>query len=77
LALSTWDVPERARLLGVLVDAVADVGAQAPSDLPAGPPFFRFADDIEFRHLLDNAGLVDVEVHTTTFVQLYANGDEL
>ena len=77
LALSTWDVPERARLLGVLVDAVADVGAQARSDLPSGPPFFRFADDTEFKHLLVNARLVDVEVRTTSFVQRYPNSDEL
>ena len=53
LALSTWDVPERGRLLGVLVDAVDDVGVQPTADVPAGPPIFRFADDGEFARLLD------------------------
>ena len=46
------------------------------SDLPSGPPFFRFADDTVFKHLLENARLVDVEVLTVSFVQRYANGDE-
>ena len=27
LALTAWDVPERARFLGVFLDAVADAGA--------------------------------------------------
>ena len=36
-ALSTWDAPERTRLLGVLVDALAEVGAQPPADTGAAP----------------------------------------
>ena len=35
LALSTWDVPERARLLGVLVEAVAEAGGQPTTGRPA------------------------------------------
>ncbi len=77
VALSTWDVPERARLLGVLVDALADVGAQPPADLPAGPPFFRFADDTEFAALLSDAGLIDVEVQRVSFIHSFASGDDL
>lgn len=77
LALSTWDVPERARLLGVLVDAAAEVEAQLPADIPAGPPFFRFSDDAEFSRLLGGAGLTDVDVQTVTFVHHQASGDEL
>ncbi|HEX6150016.1 class I SAM-dependent methyltransferase [Nocardioides sp.] len=77
VALSTWDVPERARLLGVLVDALADVGAEPPADLPVGPPFFRFADDSEFAALLSDAGLVDVEVQTVGFTQGFASDDHL
>jgi SAM-dependent methyltransferase len=77
VALTTWDVPERARLLGVLVDAVADVGVQPPPDLPAGPPFFRFADDSEFARLLTDAGLAEVDVQTVAFTQRYASGDEM
>ena len=36
VALTVWDVPERARFLGVLVEAVAAVGAGPPQDLPSG-----------------------------------------
>jgi SAM-dependent methyltransferase len=77
LALSTWDVPERARLLGVLVDAAAEVGAQLPADIPAGPPFFRFSDEAEFVRLLCDAGLSDVDVQTVAFTHRLASGDEL
>src|SRR5262249_6568259 len=77
LALSTWDVPERARLLGVFVDAVAEVGAQPPADVPAGPPFFRFSDEAEFGRLLRDAGLSDVTVRTGAVTHRVASGDEL
>jgi SAM-dependent methyltransferase len=77
LALSTWDVPERARLLGVLVDAAAEVGAQLPADIPPGPPFFRFSDEAEFALLFRNAGLSDVHVQTVAFTHRVASGDEL
>jgi SAM-dependent methyltransferase len=77
LALSTWDLPERARLLGVLVDAVAEVGAQPTADVPAGPPIFRFADEGEFARLLAGAGLGDVDVQTVSFTHRSASSDEL
>jgi 2-polyprenyl-3-methyl-5-hydroxy-6-metoxy-1,4-benzoquinol methylase len=77
LALSTWDLPEHARLLGVLVDAVAEVAAQPPAHLPSGPPIFRFADEGEFARLLGEAGLSDVDVQTLAFTQRFTSGDEL
>jgi SAM-dependent methyltransferase len=77
LALSTWDVPERARLLGVFVDAVAEVGAQPPPYIPAGPPFFRFSDEAEFARLFGDAGLSEVAVRTVSFTHRFASGDEL
>lgn len=77
LALTTWDIPERARLLGVLVDAVAEVGAQPTADVPAGPPIFRFADESEFARLLASAGLGDVDVQTVAFTYRSASSDEL
>lgn len=77
LALSAWDVPERARLLGVLVDAVAEAGAQPPAHIPSGPPFFRFADEGEFARLLGDAGLTDLDVQTVAFTHRLASGDEL
>jgi hypothetical protein len=77
LALSTWDFPERARLLGVLLDAVAEAGAQPTADVPPGPPIFRFADEGEFARLLAGAGLVDVDVQTVAFTHRSASSDEL
>jgi SAM-dependent methyltransferase len=57
LALTAWDVPERARFLGVFLDAVAEAGATAPKDLPTGPDFFRFSVDEEFDALMRDHGL--------------------
>jgi ubiquinone/menaquinone biosynthesis C-methylase UbiE len=77
VALSTWDVPERARLLGVLVDAVAEVGVEPTADIPAGPSFFRFSEEAEFVRLLGDAGLSDVAVRTVSFTHRLASADEL
>src|SRR3954451_8612645 len=59
LALSVWDVPERARFVGLVGDAVARAGG---SRTVAGPDPFRFADDARFRALLDNTDREDVAV---------------
>ncbi len=67
LALATWDVPSRARLFGFFLEAFSEVGAAPPSDLPAGPDVFRFADDAAFTDLLATAGLRDVEVSPIAF----------
>jgi SAM-dependent methyltransferase len=67
LALSTWDVPGASRLPGAFFDAVLEVGAAPPPDLPTGPPFYRFADEAEFTRLLRGAGFVDVTVSTVAF----------
>ena len=53
--------------MGVLLDAVADVGAAPPADIPPGPPIFRFADDVEFERLLSNSGLEHAVVQTIDF----------
>ena len=76
VALTVWDVPERARLLGVLLDAVA-AGAAIPEDIPAGPPIFRFADEREFDLLLRGQGLESVEVRTIGFSYSAASADDL
>ena len=44
-----------------------DVGVGAAADVPAGPPFFRFADEDEFTRLLAGAGLEDAAVETVDF----------
>jgi SAM-dependent methyltransferase len=77
MALSTWDAPERVAVLGAVVAAVAEAGAQPPPDLPPGPPFFRFSDDAALAALLRGAGLVDVEVATHAFTHRVASIDAL
>jgi SAM-dependent methyltransferase len=67
LALTVWDVPDRARFLGVLVDAVATAGAGSPQDIPVGPPIFRYSDDQEFADLLRGQRLDDIQVSTVSF----------
>jgi SAM-dependent methyltransferase len=67
VALTVWDEPSRNRWLGIMLDAVAQVGAEPPADLPVGPPIFRFADEAEFTAVLEGAGLGEVRVDTVQF----------
>lgn len=77
LALTAWDLPERARFLGVVLDAVAEAGATPPEDLPTGPNFFRFSVDEEFDALLGEQGLEDRAVGRIAFTHRVASADEL
>jgi ubiquinone/menaquinone biosynthesis C-methylase UbiE len=77
LALTVWDVPERARLFGVFLDAIAEAGATPPEDVPAGPPFFRFADDDEFARLLREQSFDGVEVEAIAFSCEVSSASEL
>jgi SAM-dependent methyltransferase len=77
VALTVWDVPERARFIGVLVDAMAAAGAGPPPDLPVGPPIFRFADDEELARLLRDQRLGDVDVSTISFSHGEPSADAL
>ncbi len=67
LGLTAWDAPDDNRFLGVFLDAIAAAEALASTDIPAGPPFFRFSDDAEFSRLLSGVGLVDVGLDTVGF----------
>jgi SAM-dependent methyltransferase len=77
LALTVWDTPERARLFGVFLDAVADAGANSPEELPVGPPFFRFSDEQEFARLLDDQRFASIKVETITFSYEVSSPEEL
>ncbi len=77
LALTAWDLPERARFLGVFLDAVAEAQATPPENLPAGPDFFRFSVDDEFDALFREHGLEDRVVRTVAFTHRVATADEL
>lgn len=76
-AFTVWDVPARGRWLGVLLDALADVGAAPPAAVPAGPPIFQFADDGLFSGLLERGGLAGIDVRTIDFALKVASADEL
>jgi ubiquinone/menaquinone biosynthesis C-methylase UbiE len=67
LALSTWDLPQRSPMPGVLFLAVEKAGAPAAEGIPSGPPFYRYSDEAQLTDLLSAAGLVDVEVTDVTF----------
>jgi SAM-dependent methyltransferase len=77
VALTVWDVPQRARFLGVFLEAIGEAGAVPPADLPVGPPFFRFADDDEVVRLLEDQGFEDVRVETVAFPLAVASADDL
>jgi SAM-dependent methyltransferase len=76
-AFSVWDAPARGRWIGVVFDAFVGAGAHPPAEVPAGPNFFRFADDDEFGALLTGAGLTEVSVAPLGFGLELRNGDEL
>jgi SAM-dependent methyltransferase len=77
VALTTWASDRGGRLPGILLDALAEVSATPPADLPPGPPILRFADDAEFRRLLEGAGFADVEVRTVAFTHRFADAEEI
>jgi SAM-dependent methyltransferase len=77
LALTVWDLPARTRLVGVLLDAVAQAQAAAPPDLPVGPEFFRFSHEPELVRLLAGHGFGGVTLRDVSFVHAVSSPDEL
>jgi SAM-dependent methyltransferase len=77
VALSTWDQPERARFLGILLDALAECGVARPREAAAGPDPYRFADHGEFGELLRRAGCEDVEVRSVPLTHRVGDVNEL
>jgi SAM-dependent methyltransferase len=77
VALSWWDVPARHRLNGIFFDAMNEVQASPPPDVPTGPPMFRFSDDQELSALIRSAGLAQVAVEAYAFVHRLGSADEL
>ena len=70
VALSWWDDPSKQRIQGLFREAIAEIGAAPPADVPQGHAIYRFADTREFRNLLEGADLTDVGVedHQTTYL---------
>jgi SAM-dependent methyltransferase len=77
IALSAWDVPERNRFLGILVDAVRACDVTRSQEAPAGPDPNRFADDDQFGALLCGVDLEGVGVRTVALTHRVADVEEL
>jgi ubiquinone/menaquinone biosynthesis C-methylase UbiE len=77
LAMTVWDSPDRARLIGVFVEAMAIAGAAAPEDIPVGPPFFQFSSQEAFAGLATGAGLTEVNVRRVAFTHRIRSADTL
>ena len=77
VAVSWWDVPARHRVMGIFFDAINEAGATPPTELPTGPPMFRFSDDQELSGALRSAGLAEVMVRTYSFIHPLASPEEL
>jgi len=65
LALSSWDAPRRNRVLGLVLDAVADADAPMPAGIPAGPANVR--TDEELTGMFREAGFVEVGIRHVLF----------
>jgi ubiquinone/menaquinone biosynthesis C-methylase UbiE len=77
IAFSWWDRMDRQRIQGLIREAVAEVGAPPPAEVPKAHSTLRFCDPAEFRRLLDGAGLEDVTLHDHGATHLVADIDAL
>jgi SAM-dependent methyltransferase len=77
LAMSWWNTPEVSRLHGVFFEAINEVGATPPDDLPPGPPIFRYSDDKARATLLRSAGLEVTPPATLTTTHLLDSPGDL
>jgi SAM-dependent methyltransferase len=70
IALSWWADPSKTRIQGLFREAIAEIGATPPTDVPPGYSILRFTDTDEFRRLLEGAGLTEVtlEEHQATYL---------
>ena len=70
IALSWWADPSKQRIQGLFREAITEIGAAPPADVPQGHAIYRFANTHEFRYLLEGANLTDVgiEDHQTTYL---------
>jgi len=72
-----WDLPARSRLVGVMWEAIAEVGAPTPPGIPSGPAAFRYSDEGELGGLLRSAGLDNIDVRRIEFIHAVASVDRL
>jgi len=62
IALSWWDHLDKQRIQGLFREAITEIGAMPPPDVPSGHSILRFADTEELHNLLTGSGLDDVRV---------------
>jgi ubiquinone/menaquinone biosynthesis C-methylase UbiE len=77
IAFSWWDRSDRQRIQGLIREAVAEVGAPPPAEVPQAHSTLRFSDPDEFRRLLVGAGLDDVTIQDHSATHLVADMDAL
>ncbi len=77
IALSWWDDPSKQRIQGLFREAIAEIGAAAPAEVPQGHAIYRFSDTHEFQNLLEKADLMDVSVESHQTTHLIADVDTL
>jgi SAM-dependent methyltransferase len=80
LAFSVWQRPDRMLIMGLIGEAIEAAGVaqdERAAEIPPGPDGYRFADQAEFRGLLEGAGLGDVVVEPVELVQRIADADQL
>jgi ubiquinone/menaquinone biosynthesis C-methylase UbiE len=70
IALSWWNDPSKQRIQGLFREAIAEIGAELPPDVPKGYSPLRFSDTAEFARLLEGSGLAEIYIkeHQTTYL---------
>ena len=76
-ACSVYDVPARARTVGVLGEALRAVGPAPATDVPPGPDMFALAADGALDELLADAGLRERFVERVTVEHAFESADAL
>ena len=77
LAFSAWAPPPATEGFDLILGAVNAAG-NPNVPLPAGPPFFQYADPATVRQALAKAGFVDVDVTTVDWMEWHVDSaDEL
>ena len=80
LAFSAWLRPDRMLIMGLIGQAIEAAGVkedERAAGIPSGPDGYRFADQAEFRGLLEGTGLVEVDVEPVELVHRIADAEEL
>ena len=80
LAFSAWQRPDRMLVMGLIGEAIEAAGVEEDeraAGIPSGPDGYRFADQAEFRGLLEGAGLAEVAVEPVELVHRIADAEEL